>query len=112
MAEVAAFSTIAVPVFSLVAMAFHRSVKPVFGLLDLIADFRQIGYFERSAVLIDEVLERNAMKAQITIEEIKTFLGEIICLLNKVKITILHSSGWTVGDGIRTDRVKNIKIEG
>ncbi|MGB4850179.1 MAG: hypothetical protein WBP41_19805 [Saprospiraceae bacterium] len=38
------------------------------------------------------------METEIAIVEIKAVLREIICLLNKVKITVLHSSGPVAGD--------------
>lgn len=43
MAEVTAFGAVTVPVFSLVMLVFHRAVKPVFSLLDLVTYLRKIG---------------------------------------------------------------------
>ena len=78
-------------------LAFHGAVKPILCFLDLVADLREVGNFKWCPVFINEVFQRNAMKTQITVMQIKAILWEIICLLNKVKITVLHSSGQVAG---------------
>lgn len=67
MAEVAALGAIAITVFAIVLVVLHRPVKPVLGALDLVANFRQVGQLERSTVLVNQVFERNAMKAQVAV---------------------------------------------
>jgi hypothetical protein len=57
MTKVAAFSAIAISVLALVMLVFHRPVKPVLGLLDLIANLRKIGQFEWSTILINDVFQ-------------------------------------------------------
>ena len=98
MAEVATFGAIAVAVFSLVVLRFHGTVKPVFRFFDLVTDFGQISQLKRRAVFIDQVFKRNAVKTQISIVQVKSILWEVICLLNEVKITVLHSPGKATGE--------------
>lgn len=89
--KMAAFGAIAVIIFSLVMLAFHRTVKPILRLLDLITDFGEISDLERCAVFINKVFQGDAVKTQVAIMQIEAFLWKIICLLNEVKVTVLHS---------------------
>ncbi len=93
MAEVTTFGAIAVPVRSFVMMALYGAVKPVLGFFDLVPDAGQVGYLKRSAILLNEIGQGYAVKCQFSVMKVETFLWEIICLLDKVKITVLHSSG-------------------
>jgi hypothetical protein len=98
MTKVTALGAIAIPVFTLVMLVFHGAVEPVFGLFYLVPDLWEISQFEWGSIFIDDVLEGNAIKTQIAIVQIKSFLGEVIGLLNEVKITVLHSIGRVTGD--------------
>lgn len=98
MAEVAAFGAIAVAVFSLVVLRLHGAVKPVFRFFDLVTDFGQISQLKGGAVFIDQVFQRYSVKTQISIVQVKSILWEVICLLNEVKVTVLHSPGKATGE--------------
>lgn len=95
MTKMATLGTITISVLPFILVALDRSVKPVFSLFDLIANFGQVGHFEWRPILIYQIFERNAMKTQLTIVQIKTILRKIISLLDEIKIAILHSSGCT-----------------
>lgn len=60
--EVTAFSAVTVPVFSLVMLVFHGTVKPVFSFLDLVTNLGKIGEFERGTVFVNQVFEGNTVK--------------------------------------------------
>jgi hypothetical protein len=90
MVKVAALGTITVMVFSRIVMRLDGPVEEVPGFLDLLAYAGQVHKPERGVILIYQVLKRYAVKGQIVITEVKTFLRKVITLLDKVEIGVLH----------------------
>jgi hypothetical protein len=82
MVEMVAFGAIAEIVLSLVLIFFDGPVKEVPGLLDLISYFRQIDEAERGTMFVNEMFQGNPMEGQVSFPQVKSFLGEIIGLLD------------------------------
>ena len=88
--KVRALGTIAVVIFPLVLMLFDRIGKHLFGLIDLHADFGQIGQLHRSAILGDQCLQIEAIELKGILFNVKPVLGKVEGLLHQVGVGIVH----------------------
>jgi hypothetical protein len=88
-AKVVAFGTIAVLVLAIVIERFHGPGEQIARLFDLGANFGQIGEFQWSAILFNEVHEWYTVEHQITIDiDIKPFLWEIKGLIDQIEVSV------------------------
>lgn len=90
MGEVAALGAIAIIVFPLIAIAPDRPVEKISCFSNLLIDPGQVNEPKRRTILFNQIFEGNVMKSQVTIPEIKPFLGKIIGLINEVEIGVFH----------------------
>jgi len=77
-----AFGAITEIVPAVILMLLDGPVEEVPGFLDLVPDFWQIDEPERSAMFVNQMLQGNSMEGEVSVSKIKSFLGEIIGLLN------------------------------
>ena len=73
-----------------VPMLLDGPVEQVACPFDLLADLGQVKEAKWGAVLFDQIFKRNAMKSKVSVNQIKSFLREIIGLINEIEISILH----------------------
>jgi hypothetical protein len=90
MGKMVALRTIAIVVFSAVAVFFNGPVKQVAGFFDLIPNLGQVDETEGGAVFLNQVFEGDPVKGQVMVIEVEAFLGEIIGLIDKIKIGVFH----------------------
>jgi hypothetical protein len=89
-AEMGALGTITIEILAFIFMSFEGIGKHGFCFFDLHADFRQVGQFERSTILVDKSFNVEAVVLQITVLYVEAFLGKIECLLDEVVVGIVH----------------------
>jgi hypothetical protein len=65
-------------------------VEQIARLLNLIPNLGKIDQIKWRAVFFNQVFYRYPMKSQVPITQIKSLLGEIVALLYKIKIGVLH----------------------
>lgn len=82
MVEVVAFGTIAVVISTRIIVFFNGPVKQVPGFFYLVANFWKINKTERGPVFFNEMVHGYSMEGQGAIPQIKSFLGEVIGLLD------------------------------
>jgi len=87
--EMRAFGAIAIEIFALIAMLFHRGSKHFLCLVDLHPDLRQIRQLQRSAVLVDQRFEIEPVKLKITVIDIETFLREVEGLFHQIGVGVV-----------------------
>ena len=90
MMEVAALGAVTVMILSFVIGCFHGTPEKISRPFYLVANPGQIHQSEWSAVVINEILQRNAVESEITILQVKSFLREIVRLFDEIKVRILH----------------------
>jgi hypothetical protein len=90
MVKVAAFCAVTIMVVTFIVCSLHGSSEQIAGLLYLVPDARQIHQPEWGAVFFDEVLQRYAVKRQITVLQVESFLRKVVRLFDEIKVSILH----------------------
>ena len=70
-------------------MLFNGGGKHLLGLVDLIADLGQIRQLQRSAVLVDQGFQIDAIKLKIVVFDFETFLREIKGLRHQVGVCVI-----------------------
>jgi len=96
-AEVIALGAIAIVIVARIVERFDGPVEEVLGFLDLCTDTRQIGQLQRCTIFLDQVLDREVVESEISVVDIKSFLWEIKCLIDQVKVLVLHEAGAGAG---------------
>jgi hypothetical protein len=90
MVKVVTLGTIAKMVLAFIVVFFDGPIKQVSGLFDLVTNFWQVYKSKRRTVFFDKVLERNAVKGQVVVSQIKAFLWKVKALIDQVKICVFH----------------------
>ena len=69
-------------------------VEPAFRFLDVGGNLRQIGDFQRRAVLFDDVHQRYFVEYQVVVFHVELFLREVVGLRNQIDVLGFHPSGF------------------
>ena len=85
-----AFGAIAIEIFAIVIQVVNGIVKMLFRFLYLLANFWQIGNFQRRTVFFYERVQVNPMKMETIILQSEAILRKIKGLVHQVKIGIFH----------------------
>ena len=87
-----AFCAVTVEVTPTILIFPDCPVKKILSLANLRTNLREIDQAEWCAVLFDQIFKRNTMKSEIAISQIEPLLGEIVGLINQIKICVLHGN--------------------
>jgi hypothetical protein len=82
MCKVIALGAVAIKIAAPVATFLDGPVEQVSRLFYLVTDFWQVNKTEWRAVFLDQVQQGNAVEGQRSVAQIKTFLREVIGLIN------------------------------
>lgn len=86
---------IAIRVFSLVIMRFHRIAKVIFGILDAFRNLRQVRQLKRSAVSFDDFHQIDTIEKKFVVLYMKLLRWKVKSLLDQVNVSIHLPRGLT-----------------
>ena len=88
--EMRTFGAITIGISAFVIALRDSHIEYPFGFLNLRADFRKIGDFQRRTVLFDDFHQVDSVKVKVVVNHFKTFLGKVKGLFDQVAVRILH----------------------
>jgi hypothetical protein len=88
--EMAALGAIAIEVFAFIAHRLHGLIEEIFGFLNLVSNFGEVGHFKWGAIFLNEHHQRNPIKDQFIFFQIKAILRKVIRLIYEIKVFIVY----------------------
>ena len=86
-----AFRAVTIVIVALIVNFGHSDIEHPLCSLDLIGYLREIGYFERRAVLSDYIHHGNIMKIEQAVLHTKLILRKLERLVDQINVLVLHN---------------------